>query len=142
MAKFTKAQRVRVIADGSTGTVDDPGYVHGGVLVMPDEPARPWAPLTPYLPSELVALDNSDCGHPEDERQKLHHNGIPIELCRACDSTRGFKADSSAWRDHGDLSPFPGSWGEWMPGISGWAAAPLFALPAPASHAASPFSEP
>jgi hypothetical protein len=142
MAKFTRGLRVRVIAAGSTGTVEDPGYVYGGVLIMPDKPARPWAPLTPYLPFELSAvLDEADCAHPEGERQKLHDNGLPVELCRACGSTRGFKTDSSAWRDHGDLSPFPGAWGEWMPGIYGWAKAPAFALPAPGCPA-SPSSEP
>lgn len=103
---------------------------------MRGEPARPWAPLTPYLPSELSAvLDEADCAHPEGERQNLHHNGLPVELCRACGSTRGFKVDSSAWRDHGDLSPFPGAWGEWTPGIFGWSAAPLFALPEPTRKA-------
>ena len=57
MTKFTEGQRVRVIGDGSTATVSDPDYVYGGVLVMPDNPSRPWAPLTPYLPSELEALE-------------------------------------------------------------------------------------
>jgi hypothetical protein len=56
MTAFTEGKRVRVIADGSTGTVNDPDYVYGGVLIMPDKPARPWAPLTPYLPFELEAI--------------------------------------------------------------------------------------
>lgn len=69
------------------------------------------------------------CTHPESERQKLHHHGLPVELCRACEHTRGYRVDSSAWRERGDLGPFPGRWGEWMPRIDGWAAAPLFTVP-------------
>ena len=74
-------------------------------------------------------MNETVCAHPEGERQKLHHNGLPVELCRACEHTRGYRVDSSAWRERGDLGPFPGRWGEWMPGIEGWASAPLFAVP-------------
>ena len=53
MSNFTEGQRVRVKATGEGATVHDPDYVYGGVLVMPDNPARRYAPLTPYLPFEL-----------------------------------------------------------------------------------------
>jgi hypothetical protein len=56
LAAFKQGDQVRVSDDGSTGTVEDPSYVYGGVLVMPDNPARPWAPLTPYLPFELELI--------------------------------------------------------------------------------------
>ena len=65
-------------------------------------------------------MTETPCAHPEGERQNLHHNGIPVELCRACEHTRGFKAR---------VVPATGQWGEWMPGNFGWAAAPLFAVP-------------
>jgi len=128
--QFSCGGRVRVIASGATGKVEDPGYVYGGVLIVPDKPERPWAPLTPYLPSELELIpqcpvhgDVDDghfpcgCKHPESERQALHHNGLPVELCRACRSTCGFA---------GRLAPAAGFWGEWMPGLDGWASAPAF----------------
>lgn len=53
MSDFAEGQRVRIKATAEGATVRDPDYVYGGVLVMPDHPARPWAPLTPYLPFEL-----------------------------------------------------------------------------------------
>jgi hypothetical protein len=55
VSDFAEGQRVRVKATGEGATVDDPDYVYGGVLVLPDNPARPWAPLTPYFPFELEA---------------------------------------------------------------------------------------
>ena len=79
MSDFTEGQRVRVIADGSTGTVNDPDYVYGGVLVMPDNPIRPWAPLTPFLPFELEALPEL-----ETSQERQHRAEGQTAACRKC----------------------------------------------------------
>jgi hypothetical protein len=78
--------------------------------------------LRSYHVDLVTVTPEGPCGHPEQDRQKLHHNGLPIELCRACEHTRGFRAA---------LPPAAGAWGEWMPGIFGWASAPAFAMPEP-----------
>lgn len=76
--KFGEGDRVRVIATGATGKVNDPDYIYGGVLIMPDEPERPWAPLAPYLPHELELILRCACGHPAN----AHEDSIGI--CDDC----------------------------------------------------------
>jgi hypothetical protein len=78
--------------------------------------------LRSYHVDLVTVTPEGPCGHPEQDRQKLHHNGVPVELCRACQRTRGFRAT---------LPPAAGAWGEWMPGFFGWASAPAFAMPEP-----------
>lgn len=74
--RFRKGDRVRVIADGSTGIVDDPCYVYGGVLIMPDVPSRAYAPLTPCLPFELELIQQCRIhGDVDDSHFPCRHPG-------------------------------------------------------------------
>ena len=59
------------------------------------------------------------CPHPEAARQPLHHQGLSIELCWACNSTRAFKAR---------LLPERGEWSGWHRGLDGWVNDPVFAM--------------
>ena len=58
------------------------------------------------------------CEHPADRRQNLHHNGLPVELCRACGHSRWYQPA---------MPPAAGGWGEWTPGLYGTPAGLLIA---------------
>jgi len=86
-SEFKANDRVCVIATGAAGRVEDPDYVYGGVLIMPDNPERPWAPLTPYLPRELelarecrwhgtVSADHFPCRAPGETAMQFTNRAL------------------------------------------------------------------
>ena len=123
-----KGTRIRVhgITAGTGRLVDETGILRGYdfrcrmIDVRTDD-----GYLRSYHVDLVTVTAEGPCSHPDRDRQKLHHNGLPVELCRACEHTRGFRSA---------LPPATGTWGEWMPGIFGWASAPAFAMPEPGTY--------